>query len=47
VGGILVIPEGGVTGQKMIRIVKKAEGEYARSEHGSFSFVPLLKGKNN
>jgi protein-L-isoaspartate(D-aspartate) O-methyltransferase len=46
-GGILVIPEGGASGQKMIRVVKNAEGAYTRSEHGSFSFVPLLKGKNN
>jgi len=46
-GGILVIPEGGASGQKMIRVVKNAEGGFTRSEHGSFSFVPLLKGKNN
>lgn len=46
VGGILVIPEGGSSGQRMIRIEKKSETEVLRSEHGSFSFVPLLRGKN-
>ena len=46
VGGILVIPHGGSAGQKMVRILRKSEEEYERSEHGYFSFVPLLKGKN-
>jgi len=46
-GGILVIPEGGAAGQKMTRIEKISEKEFKRSEHGHFSFVPLLKGKNS
>lgn len=46
IGGILVIPEGDKSGQKMIRIVKEAEDQFQRSEHGHFSFVPLLRGKN-
>lgn len=46
IGGILVVPEGGASGQRMIRVVKKSETELDRSEHGYFSFVPLLKGKN-
>ncbi len=46
VGGILVIPEGGPSGQKMTKVYRKAENVYQRSEHGFFSFVPLLKGKN-
>lgn len=45
-GGILVIPEGDKSGQRMIRIVKETEDHYQRSEHGHFSFVPLLRGKN-
>lgn len=45
-GGILVIPEGDRYGQKMIRVVRKSEDDYERSEHGYFSFVPLLRGKN-
>lgn len=47
IGGILVVPEGGQAGQKMIKIVRESEDQYNRSEHGYFSFVPLLKGKNN
>lgn len=46
IGGILVIPEGGRMGQKMIRIQRTGEKEFASSEHGDFSFVPLLRGKN-
>ncbi|MFZ5940057.1 MAG: protein-L-isoaspartate(D-aspartate) O-methyltransferase [Bacteroidota bacterium] len=46
VGGILVIPEGGAAGQTMVRIVRNSTDSYTRSEHGYFSFVPLLKGKN-
>jgi protein-L-isoaspartate(D-aspartate) O-methyltransferase len=45
-GGILVVPEGDRAGQKMIRMVRKSETEFERSEHGYFSFVPLLRGKN-
>jgi len=47
IGGVLVIPEGGREGQKMIRVVKESTDNFQRSEHGHFSFVPLLKGKNN
>jgi protein-L-isoaspartate(D-aspartate) O-methyltransferase len=46
VGGILVVPEGDKFGQKMIRVVREREDHYDRSEHGHFSFVPLLRGKN-
>ena len=46
VGGILVVPEGDRFGQKMIRVVRETEDDFQRSEHGHFSFVPLLRGKN-
>ena len=46
VGGILVVPEGDSTGQKMIRVIRETEDHFQRSEHGHFSFVPLLRGKN-
>lgn len=46
IGGILVIPHGGSAGQKMIRIERVSEKDYKRTEHGHFSFVPLLRGKN-
>ena len=47
IGGILVVPEGGKSGQKMIKVVRESEGKFTRTEHGYFSFVPLLRGKNN
>jgi len=47
IGGILVIPEGDSAGQKMIRIKRISEKDYQKSEHGYFSFVPLLRGKNS
>jgi protein-L-isoaspartate(D-aspartate) O-methyltransferase len=46
VGGILVVPEGDRFGQRMVRIIRESEDKYQRSEHGHFSFVPLLRGKN-
>ncbi|MCD4709868.1 MAG: protein-L-isoaspartate(D-aspartate) O-methyltransferase [Bacteroidales bacterium] len=47
VGGILVVPEGDRFGQKMIQVVRETEDHFKRSEHGHFSFVPLLRGKNH
>jgi protein-L-isoaspartate(D-aspartate) O-methyltransferase len=47
IGGILVVPEGDKQGQKMIKVLRESEDKYTRSEHGYFSFVPLLRGKNN
>jgi protein-L-isoaspartate(D-aspartate) O-methyltransferase len=46
IGGILVIPEGDRKGQKMIRVIREAQDQFQRTEHGHFSFVPLLRGKN-
>ena len=46
IGGILVVPEGDRFGQRMVRVVRESEDHYERSEHGHFSFVPLLRGKN-
>jgi len=46
VGGIMVVPEGDRFGQKMLRIIRETEDHFERSEHGYFSFVPLLRGKN-
>ncbi len=47
IGGILVVPEGDQSGQKMIKVVRESKDSFQRSEHGYFSFVPMLKGKNN
>ncbi|MBN1131504.1 MAG: protein-L-isoaspartate(D-aspartate) O-methyltransferase [Bacteroidales bacterium] len=45
-GGIMVIPVGNQFGQKMARIVREGNDNFHYSEHGYFSFVPLLKGKS-
>jgi len=45
IGGILVIPVGSDAGQSMVKIVRESESGFVRTEHGAFSFVPLLKGK--
>jgi protein-L-isoaspartate(D-aspartate) O-methyltransferase len=47
IGGCLVMPFGNASSQKMIRIVKESENQYNRTEHGSFIFVPMLKGRVN
>ena len=44
IGGCMVVPVGGENGQEMIRIIRKDEDEFIRTEHGSFAFVPLVKG---
>jgi protein-L-isoaspartate(D-aspartate) O-methyltransferase len=46
VGGIMVIPLGEGEVQEMIRIIKVGENEVRREKHGSYRFVPLLKGTN-
>ncbi|MBK9059325.1 MAG: protein-L-isoaspartate(D-aspartate) O-methyltransferase [Flavobacteriales bacterium] len=43
-GGILVIPVGGEGGQAMYSVVRTAEGD-VRTEHGAFSFVPMVENK--
>lgn len=44
VGGILVVPLGGSSVQKMLSIVKTDENNLETNEHGDFAFVPMLKG---
>jgi protein-L-isoaspartate(D-aspartate) O-methyltransferase len=46
VGGRMVIPFGGSSGQTMLLIEKLSTTEIRQTEHGSFAFVPMLKGKN-
>ncbi len=43
-GGILVVPVGGALQQVMVRIIRRGEKDFERTEHGSFAFVPLVKG---
>ena len=44
IGGIMVIPVGNRQSQKMIRVIRMDENDYNESEHGYFTFVPMLKG---
>jgi protein-L-isoaspartate(D-aspartate) O-methyltransferase len=44
VGGRMVIPMGPPEKQTMYVVVKTSETEYYKESHGTFVFVPLLKG---
>ncbi len=44
IGGRLVIPVGGEKRQEMFVIIRITEEEFKTEKHGSFVFVPLLKG---
>ena len=46
-GGILVVPVGGPRGQQMVRVIRTGDDDYTSTEHGSFAFVPLMKGTND
>jgi len=45
IGGKLVIPLGNSESQRMTLVEKLSENEFRTTEHGSFIFVPLLKGR--
>jgi protein-L-isoaspartate(D-aspartate) O-methyltransferase len=45
IGGKLVMPVGTANSQTMTLVEKLSENEFRTTEHGSFIFVPLLKGK--
>lgn len=45
-GGIMVIPVDEGDYQRMLRIIKNADGTYEEEKFENFSFVPMLKGKN-
>jgi protein-L-isoaspartate(D-aspartate) O-methyltransferase len=47
IGGRLVIPLGTSISQVMTLVIRKGEDEFEYSSHGSFVFVPLLKGTVN
>lgn len=46
-GGIMVAPIGEEELQRMTRITKGADGILKEEDFGTFSFVPMLEGKNN
>jgi len=43
-GGCLVAPVGNSQSQVMTRIFKNEKGTFEETQHGSFAFVPMLKG---
>jgi protein-L-isoaspartate(D-aspartate) O-methyltransferase len=45
IGGRMVVPFGGGSGQVMMTIDRIGEDEYKELEHGYFAFVPMLRGK--
>jgi protein-L-isoaspartate(D-aspartate) O-methyltransferase len=45
VGGKLIMPVGSSNSQTMTLVEKLSVNEFRTTEHGSFIFVPLLKGK--
>ena len=45
IGGRMVVPVGEDGGQVMVVVDRLSEDEYKHTEHGYFSFVPMLKGK--
>ena len=47
VGGRLVIPVGGSVAQVMTVIERRGEDDFEYTDHGSFIFVPMLKGTVN
>jgi protein-L-isoaspartate(D-aspartate) O-methyltransferase len=47
IGGRMVIPVGSSDKQTMTLITRRGEDEYETEKHGSFVFVPLLKGTVN
>jgi protein-L-isoaspartate(D-aspartate) O-methyltransferase len=44
VGGLMVLPLGDRFSQTMVRIEKTGPDDYRQTSHGSFVFVPLLRG---
>jgi len=44
IGGRMVIPIGNTDSQVMTLVIRKGEDDFEYSAHGSFVFVPLLKG---
>lgn len=44
IGGIMVIPFGKTDIQQMLRIKKESAHKYIREDHGSFAFVPFVRG---
>jgi protein-L-isoaspartate(D-aspartate) O-methyltransferase len=44
IGGRMVVPLGNTVSQEMTLVIRKGENDFEYSSHGSFIFVPMLKG---
>jgi hypothetical protein len=44
IGGRMVIPLGPPEKQVMTLVIKTGENEFVKENHGTFVFVPMLKG---
>lgn len=47
IGGVLVAPIGPSEKQTMCKVTRKSEEEFEKEKHGTFVFVPMLKGTVN
>lgn len=47
IGGRLVVPLGNSISQVMTLVIRKGENDFEYSSHGSFVFVPMIKGTAN
>ena len=46
-GGLMVVPVDEGDSQRMLRLTKRVDGSFSEETFSNFSFVPMLKGKNN
>lgn len=46
IGGMLVLPVGGLDKQTMVVVQHEEKGRFAYKEHGEFRFVPMLSDKD-
>ncbi|WP_321287894.1 protein-L-isoaspartate(D-aspartate) O-methyltransferase [uncultured Sunxiuqinia sp.] len=47
IGGVFVAPIGPVEKQIMYKVTRVSEDEFEKEKHGTFVFVPMLKGTTN
>lgn len=47
IGGIMVVPVGSSEKQIMYKVTRVSENEFVKEKHGTFVFVPMLKGTVN
>jgi protein-L-isoaspartate(D-aspartate) O-methyltransferase len=45
IGGIMIIPIGEGENQMMVKIERKSDNDFLKTEHGNFRFVPMLQNK--